>query len=86
MIEKKRRKPYWRETKQLMAGTLLLPFVLLLALPFWGDDLDQIRLFGFPLGYAIVAHGAVILVLLASGQFITRQDDIDHWHGAHDEL
>ena len=85
MIEKKRRKPYWRETKMLTVSTLILPGIIMLVLPFWSDELAGPTIVGFPVGYALAAHGVILVAIAAAARFITRQDEIDHWHGAQED-
>ena len=40
---------------------------------------------GFPVGYALAAHGVILVAIAAAARFITRQDEIDHWHGAQED-
>ena len=77
MIEKKRRKPYWRETKMLAFATLILPF--------WSDELAGPTIIGFPVGFALAAHAVTLVAVAAAVRFILRQNEIDHWHGAHED-
>jgi putative solute:sodium symporter small subunit len=86
MIEAKERKPYWRHTKwQLVAS--LLPFLLVLViLPLYAERLNASRFLGFPLGYFLCAHGIFFIAVVTVASFVNRQDAIDHWHGAHEDL
>jgi len=85
MMERKERRPYWRHTKwQMMAS--LLPFLLVvLVLPFYAEQLNEIRVIGFPWGYFLLAHGVGVLALVTVASFANRQDVIDRWHGAHED-
>jgi putative solute:sodium symporter small subunit len=85
MIERKERKPYWRHTKwQMMAS--LVPFLLVVGvLPLYAERLNGSRLFGFPLGYFLAAHGIFVIAVITVASFVNRQDAIDHWHGAHED-
>ena len=85
VIEKKRRKPYWRETKMLAFGTLIVPGILMLVLPFWSDELAGPTIIGFPVGFALAAHAVILVAVAAVARFILRQNEIDHWHGAHED-
>lgn len=86
MIEKRRRKPYWRETKMLTFGTLVVPGIAMLVLPFWSDELSGPTVIGFPVGYLLASHVAILVAVAAAARFIMRQDEIDHWHGAHEDF
>jgi len=86
MIERKERKPYWRHTKFQMLSSLL-PFLLtLIVLPLYADQLNARKFLGFPLGYFLACHGLVLISIVTVFSFINRQDAIDHWHGAHEDL
>ncbi len=86
IIEKKLRKPYWRETKIQVLISLVLPLAAILALPLVVSDLDGLRFIGYPLAYFLVLHGAVVLLVYATTKFVSKQDAIDHWHGAHEDF
>jgi putative solute:sodium symporter small subunit len=86
MIERKERKPYWRHTKWQVL-TSLIPFLLtLIVLPLYADQLNAKRILGFPLGYFLACHGLVLIAIVTVFSYINRQDAIDHWHGAHEDL
>jgi putative solute:sodium symporter small subunit len=86
MIERSERKPYWRDTKwQMLAG--VLPFLLLvIVLPLYVDRLNSNKFLGFPLGYFLIGHGLVLAAIFTVASFINRQDAIDHWHGANEDM
>ena len=85
MIERSTRKPYWRETKALATASLLLPVAAVLTMPLWIGWASQWTLIGLPLGFVLAVHGLVLLAVAAAARFVGRQDEIDQWHGAHDE-
>lgn len=86
MIDRRRRRPYWRRTKFQIFVSLLLPTGLIIAAPLYVGELNQWRFLGFPLGYFAAAHGAILVALLAVLRFVSRQDVVDRWHGAHEEI
>ena len=86
IIEKKLRKPYWRETKLQVVVSLLLPLFVVIALPLFVTAFDGLRIIGYPLGYFLLLHGAVFFTVFAATRFVSRQDEIDHWHGAHEDI
>ena len=86
MIDWSERKSYWRHTKVQML-TSLVPFVAaLIALPLYADALNGKRVLGIPLGYFLACHGLLIIALVTQAVFVNRQDAIDHWHGAHEDI
>ncbi len=86
MIDRKKRKPYWRETKWHMFR-ILLPFLgILTALPLYVDRLNGSRVLGAPLGYFLACHGVILLALGLVARFVGQQDAIDHEHGANEDL
>ncbi|HRD74525.1 MAG TPA: DUF4212 domain-containing protein [Hyphomicrobiaceae bacterium] len=86
MIERKERKPYWRHTKWQMLATVIPFLAIALVLPMFAERLNMSKLLGFPLGYFLVAHGILALAIVAIASFVNRQDAIDHWHGANEDL
>jgi putative solute:sodium symporter small subunit len=86
MIEAKERKPYWRHTKWQMVASLA-PFLLVIViLPLYAERLNTSRFLGFPLGYFLCAHGTFFVAVVTVASFVNRQDAIDHWHGAHEDI
>lgn len=86
MIDWRERKPYWRHTKWQMLATLL-PFLLaVLVVPLYADGLDTKRVLGIPLGYFLVCHGLLVIAAVVTATWVNRQNEIDRWHGANEEL
>jgi putative solute:sodium symporter small subunit len=86
MIERKERKPYWRHTKWQMVATLVPLLLAMVLLPLYADLLNSNRFLGFPLGYFLAGPALMLIALTAIGSFVNRQDAIDHWHGAHEDV
>jgi len=85
MMERKERKPYWRNTK-LQIGLSLIPFLAaLIVVPLYAGALNDMSFLGFPLGYFLTGHALLLLALFTAANFVTRQDAIDHWHGANED-
>jgi putative solute:sodium symporter small subunit len=86
MIERTEREPYWRHTRWQML-TSLLPFLAaMIVLPLYADALNDKRLFGIPLGYFLACHGLFVIAFATVAVFVNRQDAIDRWHGAHEDV
>jgi putative solute:sodium symporter small subunit len=65
----------------------LVPYLLLvIVLPLYVDKLNSNKFLGFPLGYFMMGHGLFLIAIFTVGTFINRQDAIDHWHGANEDL
>ena len=86
MIERKERKPYWRHTKSRMLLSVVPMLGAAVLVPFFAERLNGGKLLGFPLGYFLAAHGILALAVVIVATFVNRQDAIDHWHGANEDL
>ena len=85
-MERKERKPYRRHTKAQMLTTLLPLVLAMIVLPLYADALNDKRVLGVPLGYFLICHGLIVIAFLTIALFVNRQDAIDHWHGAHEDI
>jgi len=86
MLEREERKPYWRHTKLQMLASLV-PFILLIVvLPLYAQELNSNKFLGFPLGYFLAGHGLWLMAIFTLATFVNRQDAIDHWHGANEDM
>lgn len=86
MVEPHNQRPYWRRTRSLMWLCMLGPAAGLLALPALIVALNRSSFMGFPLGYFVASHGFVILGFFVIVWFVQRQDAIDLWHGANEDI
>ncbi|MHA1572920.1 MAG: DUF4212 domain-containing protein [Alphaproteobacteria bacterium] len=86
MIERKKRKPYWRHTKWQMLASIVPFFAVIIALPLYAESLNSERFLGFPLGYFLSAHGIAVIAIFTVASFVNRQDAVDRWHGAHEDI
>ncbi|MES0384912.1 MAG: DUF4212 domain-containing protein [Hyphomicrobium sp.] len=86
MIERKERKPYWRHTKWQMLASIVSFFAVIIALPLYAESLNSERFLGFPLGYFLSAHGIAVIAIFTVASFVNRQDAVDRWHGAHEDI
>lgn len=80
------RKPYWQETKVVAILSLLIPLITVITLPGFAPALNKGKFLEFPLGYYLVAHGLVLLLIAATALFMLRQDDVDRMHGANEDI
>lgn len=86
MIDRRERKPYWRHTKWQMLASLLPFLVTIIVLPLYADALLNSRFLGYPLGFFLVCHMLLLVGFVTVAAFVNRQDAIDHWHGAHEDI
>lgn len=86
MIELKERKPYWRHTKVQMLISLVPFLAAMVVFVLFAEELNVKRFLGFPLGYFLVAPGFLLLALVTIAVFVNRQDAVDRWHGAHEDV
>jgi putative solute:sodium symporter small subunit len=80
------RKPYWRHTKWQMVATLVPFLVVTIVVPMYADTLNARRVLGIPLGYFLMVHGFLGVAIFVIASFVNRQDAVDHWHGANEDL
>jgi putative solute:sodium symporter small subunit len=85
-MHRKERKPYWRHTKWQAVATLAPLLLALVVLPLYADRLNSNKFLGFPLGYFLAGHGLLFLAATSVASFVNRQDAIDRWHGAHEDV
>ena len=86
MMDWRERKPYWSHTKWQMFATLA-PFILaIVVVPLYADGLNNKRVLGIPLGYFLICHGVIVIAAALVASFVNRQDAIDHWHGANEDI
>lgn len=54
---------YWRSNLLLTATVLAIWFGISFVAAFYADELNQLSIFGFPLGFYIFAQGSVLIYL-----------------------
>lgn len=86
MIERKERKPYWYHTKWQMLASLVPFMIAVIVLPLYANSLNDDKFLSFPLGYFLALHGLFVIAVVTVASFVNRQDAIDHWHGAHEDV
>lgn len=86
MMKLGERRPYWRQTKSLALFCLVILLGTTFTLPFFVGDLNKGRFLEFPLGYYLIGHGMILLLIGVTAFFMARQDSIDRLHGAHEDI
>jgi putative solute:sodium symporter small subunit len=59
----------WQRVRRLSAWLLLAWFCLTFGVVFFARELDQIKVFGWPLSFYMAAQGAILLYLLIVGVY-----------------
>ena len=72
---------YWNKTKGLMFVMLALWFFFGFVIHMFVEQLNNIVIFGFPLGFYMAAQGSLIAFVIMLFVFARRQNAIDEEHG-----
>jgi putative solute:sodium symporter small subunit len=72
---------YWDRTKRLMIITLVIWFFFSFVIHFFVHQLNEIVIFGFPLGFYMAAQGSLIIFVVLIFWFASRQNRIDEEFG-----
>ncbi len=68
---------HWEKTKALMWVILLIWFIFSFVIHFFVGALNEIVVFGFPLGWYFAAQGSLIVFVILCFWFAHRQNRID---------
>ncbi|MEC5388032.1 DUF4212 domain-containing protein [Uliginosibacterium sp. H3] len=69
--------PYWRKTRRLTLGLLLLWLGVTLATCLYAPELNTFHVLGFPLGFYFAAQGSLIIFLLIVGFYAWYMNRLD---------
>jgi len=72
---------YWNKTKNLMFVMMALWLFFGFIVHMFVGSLNNIIIFGFPLGYYMAAQGSLIAFVIMLFVFARRQNAIDEEHG-----
>jgi len=76
---------YWAENKRLTTITLLIWAAVSFGATFIVETLNDIVVFGFPLGYYMGAQGSLIVFVLLIFNYSAVMNRIDHKYNLHEE-
>ncbi len=68
---------HWSRTKSLMTVTLAVWFFFSFFIHFFVDALNNVVIFGFPLGWYMAAQGSLIAFVVLIFWFAAKQNQID---------
>ena len=72
---------YWQRTSSLMWTMLALWLFFSFIVHFFVNQLNEIKILGFPLGFYMAAQGSLIAFVVMLFVFAKRQDTIDRQEG-----
>jgi putative solute:sodium symporter small subunit len=76
---------YWKKTRRLMFIMLGLWFFFGYFVHFFVEQLNEIVIFGFPLGFYMAAQGSLIAFVIMLFVFASKQNTIDEEHNVAEE-
>ena len=76
---------YWQRTSGLMWTMLALWLFFSFIVHFFVNQLNEIKILGFPLGFYMAAQGSLIAFVVMLFVFARRQDSIDRQEGVAEE-
>lgn len=79
------RNAYWQRTRRLTLGLLLLWIVVTFVLAWFAREMNQIVMFGFPLGFYMDAQGVLAIYLGIIWYYNRRMRALDQEYGIDDE-
>lgn len=77
----KRHQEYWRRNIKLTAVLLVIWFLVTYVVGFFARGLNEIVIFGFPLGFYMGAQGALIVYVVIIFYYAARMNKLDKEYG-----
>lgn len=77
---------YWKRTSALMWTMFVLWFFFSFVIHFFVNQLNEIKILGFPLGFYMAAQGSLIAFVAMLFIFAKRQDSIDQQEGVAEDV
>jgi len=68
---------FWRQTKRLTGGLLVVWLAVNLLVPWFARDLNAWQVFGFPLGFWLAAEGALLVYLAIIVAYVVAMDRLE---------
>ncbi len=72
---------HWTRTKGLMVTTLIVWAIAGFGIHIFARSLNNIVIFGFPVGFYMAAQGSLVIFVLLIFWFAYRQDAVDREFG-----
>ena len=80
-LTREQRDAYWRKTSRLMWIIMFLWVLFSFIIPAFAVQLNQIKIFGFPLGFYFAAQGSLISYVVVCFWNASAQNKIDQEFG-----
>jgi putative solute:sodium symporter small subunit len=84
-VDKKSAEEYWKYNIRLTTFTLIVWFVVTYVCSFFAKELDQIVIFGFPMGYYMGAQGSLIVFVWLIFNYAFKMNKADEKYGVQEE-
>ena len=84
-VDKKTAEEYWNYNVKLTVFTLVVWFVVTYVCSFFAKELDQIVIFGFPMGYYMGAQGSLIIFVWLIFNYAFKMNRADDKYGVQEE-
>lgn len=84
-MSKPDREAYWRQTRRLTAGLFLVWVLVTFVMNWFARELNELVIFGFPMGFYMGAQGILIVYLLIIWVYNRRMRALDEAYGIEDE-
>lgn len=86
MSHQEKRDAYWKANKRIMAICLIIWFIVSFGLGILlVEPLDNIQLFGYPLGFWFAQQGSIYTFLILIFFYAWRMNRLDREHDVHEE-
>ncbi len=76
-----RHEEYWSRNLRITAVLLSIWFVVTFVASFFARELNEIVIFGFPLGFYMAAQGALIVYVVIIGYYAWYMNRLDKEYG-----
>ena len=80
-----RMRDYWSKNLRVTAVLLVIWFVVTYVASFYARELNEIVVFGFPLGFYMGAQGSLIIYVLIIVFYAWYMNRLDREYGVHEE-
>jgi putative solute:sodium symporter small subunit len=84
-LDRQKLTDYWNYNKKLTAFTMIIWFVVTYVAIFFAPQLDQIVIFGFPMGYYMGAQGSLIIFVILIFNYAFKMNKADKDYGVEEE-
>ena len=76
---------YWSKNLRITAVLLVIWFVVTYVASFYARELNEIVVFGFPLGFYMGAQGSLVVYVIIIAFYAGYMNRLDRKYGVHEE-